>query len=420
MANEEHIRILQQRVKAWNEWRLKAKDIKPDLSGSDLRIKLRAINLNNAYLESTILIGADLRGASFRNSVLRDAKLSGARLDYADFTQANLTNADLVSSFLTGAKFNHTSLNRTKFNGASMGGANLSNASSDSSDFRSAMLNGAILSYAHIYESNFSGAKLIGANLNASNLVHADLSDSELDKAIFRNANLGWVNLSGARLTGADLSGAIFGWTILGNNDLTEVKGLDTIQHRGPSDIGIRTIYRSKGNIPEVFLRGVGVPENFITYMGSLTGKAFEFYSCFISYSSKNQDFAERLYADLQSKGVRCWFAPEDLKIGEKIRIGIDESIKMHDKLLLILSTESVRSEWVEQEVETALAREREQKRLVLFPIRLDNTVMEVNSGWPALIKNTRHIGDFRSWKQHDAYLKALDRLLRDLKAGSS
>jgi hypothetical protein len=28
---------------------------------------------------------------------------------------------------------------------------------------------------------------------------------------------------------------------------------------------------------------------------------------------------------------------------------------------------------------------------------------------------STRHIGDFTRWKEHDAYTKALDRLLRDL-----
>ena len=37
-----------------------------------------------------------------------------------------------------------------------------------------------------------------------------------------------------------------------------------------------------------------------------------EFYSCFISYSSKDEEFAKRLHADLQSNGVRCWFAPEE------------------------------------------------------------------------------------------------------------
>jgi TIR domain len=151
--------------------------------------------------------------------------------------------------------------------------------------------------------------------------------------------------------------------------------------------------------------------------MRSLTGQAIEFYSCFISYSSKNHEFAERLHADLQDKGVRCWFAPEDLKIGDRIRLRIDESIRLHDKLLLVLSEESVKSQWVEQEVETALAREREQNRIVLFPIRLDESVMGVNSGWPSLIKNTRHIGDFSLWKAHDSYKDAFARLIRDLKA---
>jgi hypothetical protein len=79
------------------------------------------------------------------------------------------------------------------------------------------------------------------------------------------------------------------------------VKGLATVRHRGPSTIGIDTIYKSHGKIPLAFLRGAGVPDNFIEYMGSLTGKAFEFYSCFISYSTKDQEFADRLYADLQN-----------------------------------------------------------------------------------------------------------------------
>ena len=117
---------------------------------------------------------------------------------------------------------------------------------------------------------------------------------------------------------------------------------------------------------------------------------------------------------------MRCWFAPEDMKIGDKLRPRIDESIRLHDKLLLVLSETSLASEWVEQEVEAALAKEREQGRPVLFPIRLDDDVNGMNSGWPALIRNTRHIGDFKDWKDHDAYRKALDRLMRDLKAVTS
>ena len=149
--------------------------------------------------------------------------------------------------------------------------------------------------------------------------------------------------------------------------------------------------------------------------IGSL--KPIDYYSCFISYSSKDQDFAERLYADLQTEGVRCWFAPEDMKIGDRIRPRIDESIHIYDKLLLVLSEHSVASKWVEFEVEAAMDKEQSGKPPVLFPVRLDRAVMDSTTAWAAHIKRTRNIGDFSQWKDHDAYQKAFARLLRDLKA---
>ncbi len=115
--------------------------------------------------------------------------------------------------------------------------------------------------------------------------------------------------------------------------DLSTAAGLETIKHDGPSTIGIDTIYNSHGKIPEVFLRGCGVPDELIAYVGSMVGRPIEYYSCFISYSTHDQEFAERLYADLQAKGVRCWFAPHDIHGGRKIHEQIDEAIRLHDKL---------------------------------------------------------------------------------------
>lgn len=124
----------------------------------------------------------------------------------------------------------------------------------------------------------------------------------------------------------------------------------------------------------------------------------------------------DSLYADLQVKGVRCWFAPEDVKIGDLFRQRIDDAIRLHDKLLLVLSAHSVKSDWVREEVESCLERERREKRTVLFPIRLDQAIMDATEAWAASIRRQRHIGDFRDWKSHDAYKSALKRLLRDLK----
>ena len=67
---------------------------------------------------------------------------------------------------------------------------------------------------------------------------------------------------------------------------------LDSVRHVGPSTIGINTLYRSKGKIPEVFLRGAGVPEPVITNMNSLISAMdpIQFYSLFTSYSTADQD----------------------------------------------------------------------------------------------------------------------------------
>ena len=105
------------------------------------------------------------------------------------------------------------------------------------------------------------------------------------------------------------------------------------------------------------------------------------------------------------------------MKIWDEFRSRIDESIQVYDRLLLILSEYSVQSRWVQKEVETAFEKEGKESRTVLFPIRIDESVMHSTVGWAADIRRQRHIGDFRQWKDHDAYQHAFRRLLRDLKA---
>ena len=211
-----------------------------------------------------------------------------------DLTGANLAEAHLVFADLRGANLSRAELDRSDFRGADLRGANLREA-----DLHSAILRLANLVGATLKTSDFRGAYLIGA----------DVSEAYLGEANLRRANLDNSDFTDARVIS----------TVFGDNDLSTVKGLETVRHDGPSTVGVDTIYKSKGNIPEAFLRGAGVPEDFITYMKSLVGKAIEFYSCFISYSSKDDDFAQRFYADLQAKNVRCWKFVENAKWGEPV-----------------------------------------------------------------------------------------------------
>jgi len=167
-------------------------------------------------------------------------------------------------------------------------------------------------------------------------------------------------------------------------------------------------------------LRGCGLPNEHIEFLCSSLGKAHKFYSCFISYSHDDTAFVEQLYNDLKNNEVQCWYAMEDLKIGDRFQDRIEESIKTNDKLLLVLSQASIRSPWVEDEVQAGLERERKEHRLILFPVSLDDDVMQTQVPWAARFRRTRHIGDFSRWKDPDAYRKAFGRLLKDLKPGDS
>jgi uncharacterized protein YjbI with pentapeptide repeats len=468
MANLEHLEILQHSVGAWNWWRDKNPEIAPELSEA----RLAGLDLTGVNFSNVTLIRADLNHANLFKANLTEADVTNANLSRADLCESNLAGANFCEANLRGAKFFSSIMFRAALNGAELNGARLGDANLCEADLCSAHLTGAILNGvnlrdanlskatfhnadlsgaalcgANLFRADFSEAKLIKANLIATdfrrtiltgvNFSSADLRDSDLSDSEMVGVNLSDANLYGAKLSGANLSranltearidGADFnktklGETILSGNDLSMVKGLETVLHYGPSYISTDTLYKSKGRVPEIFLRGCGLPESLIVQISSLIEaiEPIQFYSCFISYSSADQEFAERLHVDLQAKGVRCWFAPHDLPIGARIRTAIDESIRLHDKLLLVLSETSVSSQWVEQEVETALSREREQKgRTVLFPIRIDDGVMESKAGWPALLKNTRNVGDFTRWKEHDSYTKAFERLLRDLKAGA-
>ena len=244
-----------------------------------------------------------------------------------------LSYIDLCDTRFNNANFSDTDLRRVNFS--------LSifiNTVFAGTDLTEAILNNADLAFANLASTDLIGAVLRNANLSNTDLSFANLRHADLSYADLSYADLRQTNLDSANISNINLSNATIGWTSFGDQDLRTIKGLTTIKHIGPSPLSINTIYQSAGDIPEVFVRGTGASDSFIEYIHALANKPIQYYTCFISYSSKDQTFAERLYADLQTKGVRCWYAPEDLKIGDKFWHRIDESIRLYDKLLVVLS----------------------------------------------------------------------------------
>jgi hypothetical protein len=287
-----------------------------------------------------------------------------------------------------------------------------------------ANLIGADLDGAHVRGANLSETLLCGTQLRG-----ADLSHAKLDGAALSGANLREANLHGAKLRGANLHGTHIGSTSFGDVDLSGAKELDTVSHAGPSTVGVDTLFKSQGQIPEAFLRGCGVPEELIASLPSLLGsqQAIQCVSCFICCSERDEDFAKRLSSRMRDERLRVWHAPEDMQGGRTIHEQSDKAIRMHDKLLLVLSEHSMASPWVATEIQHARQREVREGRRILFPIRL--VPWEDVCQWQCfdaeadkdLGREIRacFIPDFSNWKDHDAFEAAFKPLLDELKAGA-
>jgi hypothetical protein len=138
--------------------------------------------------------------------------------------------------------------------------------------------------------------------------------------------------------------------------------------------------------------------------------------SCFISYSAADRVFVEKLYDDLQNRGVRCWLDTHDLRPGGSPSEIIASVIPNSDKILVVLSADSMGSRWVEREMEAALDVERTLNVNRLLPIRIDDTVLESDNKLVSALSRSRHIGDFSHWQDERFYQAALQRLLRSFK----
>jgi hypothetical protein len=215
---------------------------------------------------------------------------------------------------------------------------------------------------------------------------------------------------------------------VFGDVDLSETEGLDSLYHFGPSTVGIDTLFRSRGNIPEAFLHGCGVAESVIVNRFDLVGalQPIQFYSCFISHSTRDKTFVDRLHGRMVQEKLRSWYAPHDMRGARTHEEQIDRAISVYDKLLLVISKASMESNWVQWEIDKALEYEKRDKTPRLFPVRLVS--LKAIQEWDCRDPRTGrdyakeilryHVLDFTEWKSHDAFEVAFRRLIDAVKPG--
>ncbi|HEX9944035.1 MAG TPA: toll/interleukin-1 receptor domain-containing protein [Thermoanaerobaculia bacterium] len=383
----EDLRILKKGVQVWNSLRENAEcqaDLREvDLSGANLA----GANLCVALLNGAVLIGADLsdadlRGADFRDVGLRDLK------GHSDIQWLRVT-------YLTGATLRN---------------------------------------------ANLKGAKLSFADLSNADLTNADLSCSDLSHACLKDANLTGADLSFVDLTEANLAGAIFSGSRMSDTRLTRVDlsqshGLETVKHHHYSILDTSTLERSRGTIPERFLRGCGLSNLAISaarlydhnlaadqlidmsydIVSSRLNSPIQIQPLFISYSHKDSEFVDALEFRLIAAGIRFWRDIHDMIAGP-MEIQVDRAIRYNPIVLLVLSENSIESDWVEWEVVRTRQLAKSDSRYCLCPIALDQSWK--SSRWDARLRaqiERYNIVDFAEWRSEDRMSYSFQKLINGL-----
>jgi uncharacterized protein YjbI with pentapeptide repeats len=431
MANRDQLNVLSTGSETWNRWLSE---------NSEMRLDFRGANLENL----------DLRGKRFPDADFRRAKMSGSDLSDCDFASADLRNADL-----SGTKIRNAYCHRADFSSANLSKAFLSDANLTSANFEETILIGADLERADLGNSTLFKAKCTAANLRYAKIRNADLYKTDFEKAILCNAvfngsRLTNTNLSEADMSYADLTSSILEWanlfrtlfratlffdTSLYALDLSKCLELESASVDGPCAVGLDTLALSRGQIPNIFLRGSGLREWEIElaklYRDDLDNESItdilykvhglrahqliQISPLFISYSHADEEFVNHLERRLKKSGISYWRDKRHSTAG-RLETQIERAIRLNPTVLLILSANSVESDWVEHEARVARELEKELKRDVLCPIALDNEWKTCT--WPVRLREQiieYNILDFSGWRETHRFDEMLSRLINGL-----
>jgi len=123
-----------------------------------------------------------------------------------------------------------------------------------------------------------------------------------------------------------------------------------------------------------------------------------ETFDVFLSHNRVDKPWVSQLAADLQRYGVRVWLDQKVLRPGDRCVQGLEEALAQSRVVALVVSPESMASDWVREEYDRAIAQ---QKRLI--PVLIRDAPL-----WEFL--DSRHRVDFRDPRTYDANVRQLVR----------
>jgi uncharacterized protein YjbI with pentapeptide repeats len=405
MANMEHVQLVKRGRDHVARWRA---------ANPDDNLDLNAAYMSYVRAPQVDISGADIRDSDLMGAVLQRANLSGCYMNPCHLYHANLRE---------------TNLTRARLNGANLRGA----------DLRGADLSGADLDRAVLSEANLTGAKLVNANLSRASLAGANFTDADLTGVSFAGASLVKANMTNAKckdsdffqtqfwgvdLTETDLTGSLFGYTIFQDCDLSGAMGLDQVRHDAPSTIGLDSLFRSHGRIPESFLMGAGLPSAASGFLAAAEADSTSLRECFIACIDREEEFAKVLRDDLREQGVRCWVFSQVVRGNALVdrhsasdQEEVERWLRDYDKMVILGSAASLEVETLLNDITHAKQMQLSTETWCLFLGATDATLKEPKARFARNLAADHVVFDL-SGQQSDreTYQKEVERLAVALK----
>lgn len=127
----------------------------------------------------------------------------------------------------------------------------------------------------------------------------------------------------------------------------------------------------------------------------------------FLSHNSEDKPFVRRLAAALEGRGIRSWVDQAEMLPGDSLIGKIEAAIDDVDYVLVVLSPNSVQSEWVKREVRMAMQREIAGKKVVVIPVLYQDCRI------PGFLRDKVFV-DFR---QEENFVPGVTEILRRLRS---
>ena len=405
MANMELVQIVKRGRDAVAAWREENPNTPMDLN---------ECYMSHSRIPMVNLRGADLRNGDFMGAMVRRADLSNSYMNNVHFYRADLREADMSRAIAPGANLRGADLRNANLAGINLDGATLSEANLSGAD-----LTNANLDRSNLDRVNFTGANLTGASFNGANLSRTNLSEATLSAADFYEAVLNDVVTEDA-----DFNNCIIGYTVFQNCAMDAALGLDSVRHDAPSTIGLDTLLRSRGALPQSFILGSGIPVAVAGIQDSVADAPVTTLEVHISCADGDIEFARQLEDNLRAQGVRTWVFAEGFRgnplVDRRASSGeeeIERWVRHYDRIIVVCTAAGLDSETVRNDITAAQEAENTGDRWTMFLVDADGVMGAGRNRAARLLKEDHRVFDLTGQPAgSDEYQAALADLIENLR----